>query len=48
MIANIYCLLLSVLQISFNLTFIATLCEEGNDTPLQHCCLENPMDRGAW
>ena len=21
---------------------------EGNDTPLQHSCLENPMDRGAW
>ena len=20
---------------------------EGNDTPLQHSCLENPMDRGA-
>ena len=21
--------------------------EEGNDNPLQYCCLENPMDRGA-
>ena len=21
---------------------------EGNDTPLQYPCLENPMDRGAW
>ena len=21
---------------------------EGNDSPLQHSCLENPMDRGAW
>ena len=21
---------------------------EGNDNPLQYCCLENPMDRGAW
>ena len=20
----------------------------GNDNPLQHPCLENPMDRGAW
>ena len=20
---------------------------EGNFNPLQHCCLENPMDRGA-
>ena len=21
---------------------------EGNDNPLQHSCLGNPMDRGAW
>ena len=21
---------------------------EGNDNPLQHACLENAMDRGAW
>ena len=21
---------------------------EGNGNPLQDCCLENPMDRGAW
>ena len=21
--------------------------EEGNDNPLQYCCLENPVDRGA-
>ena len=21
---------------------------EGKGTPLQHSCLENPMDRGAW
>ena len=21
---------------------------EGNNNPLQHSCLENPMDRGAW
>ena len=21
---------------------------EGNDSPLQFSCLENPMDRGAW
>ena len=20
----------------------------GNENPLQHSCLENPMDRGAW
>ena len=22
--------------------------EEGNGNPLQHSCLENPMDGGAW
>ena len=21
---------------------------EGNGTPLQYCCLENPIDGGAW
>jgi len=21
---------------------------EGNSNPLQYCCLENPMDGGAW
>ena len=25
-----------------------TISEEGNGTPLQYSCLENPMDRGAW
>ena len=24
------------------------LYKEGNGTPLQYSCLENPMDRGAW
>ena len=23
-------------------------CGEGNGTPLQYSCLENPMDRGPW
>ena len=26
----------------------STPCEEGNGTPLQYSCLENPMDRGDW
>jgi len=25
-----------------------TIIGEGNDTPLQYSCLENPMDGGAW
>ena len=24
------------------------MCGEGNGSPLQYSCLENPMDRGAW
>ena len=27
---------------------LASLSGEGNGTPLQYSCLENPMDRGAW
>ena len=26
----------------------AAVIGEGNGTPLQYSCLENPMDRGAW
>ena len=31
-------------------TFIlpAVIIREGNGTPLQYSCLEDPMDRGAW
>ena len=36
-------------------SFISSICSlldegnrEGNDTPLQYSCLENPMDGGAW
>ena len=25
-----------------------TILGEGNGTPLQYSCLENPMDRGPW
>ena len=29
--------------------YIDHLCDrEGNGTPLQYSCLENPMDGGAW
>ena len=27
---------------------VAKTCGEGNGTPLQYSCLENPMDGGAW
>ena len=28
--------------------FISVVIGEGNGTPLQYSCLENPMDGGAW
>ena len=28
--------------------FLKHLYREGNGTPLQYSCLENPMGRGAW
>ena len=31
-----------------NLHRLIVFLEEGNGTPLQYYCLENPMDRGAW
>ena len=30
------------------LHFLCLKFREGNGTPLQHSCLENPMDGGAW
>ena len=32
----------------FCLQYIMLTIEEGNGTPLQFSCLENPMDGGAW
>ena len=29
-------------------TYIYIITGEGNGTPLQYSCLENPMDGGAW
>ena len=31
-----------------NLEPVSTCIGEGNGTPLQYSCLENPMDGGAW
>ena len=30
------------------LTMSSLPCGEGNGTPLQYSCLENPIDGGAW
>ena len=27
---------------------VSSTCAEGNGTPLQYSCLENPIDGGAW
>ena len=27
---------------------VSSIPGEGNDSPLQYSCLENPTDRGAW
>jgi len=35
-------------QVRENWTLLIELTGEGNDTPLQYSCLENPMDGGAW
>ena len=42
--------LLSITQLSFktNLCDSYGLIGEGNGNPLQHSCLENPRDGGAW
>ena len=34
--------------ILIHLEFIPVYHGEGNGTPLQYSCLENPMDGGAW
>ena len=34
--------------IGVNLSKSKRWCLEGNGTPLQYSCLENPMDGGAW
>ena len=31
-----------------NYTVLGFYIGEGNGTPLQYSCLENPMDGGAW
>ena len=42
-----YAVFISVLLFFFFLS-PKSCCGEGNGTPLQYSCLENPMDGGAW
>ena len=44
---------IQIYEICISLTFLVSyffisLNGEGNGTPLQYSCLENPMDGGAW
>ena len=43
---GIVCVCVSVCACVF--VCVCVSCGEGNGTPLQYSCLENPMDRGAW
>ena len=46
-----YKLYLSFVPTKYNILYLTTfhpLHGEGNGTPLQYSCLENPMDGGAW
>ena len=36
------------IKLSENYYVLASCYREGNGTPLQYSCLENPMDGGAW
>ena len=36
------------LGVDSNNIYLAYITREGNGTPLQYSCLENPMDGGAW
>ena len=39
----------SLSRFSFGfLSLFNVIVREGNGTPLQYSCLENPMDKGAW
>ena len=38
----------AVSPVSSHSTLLCSVSREGNGTPLQYSCLENPMDGGAW
>ena len=40
--------LLILIALNSILSYTITTFGEGNGTPLQYSCLENPMDGGAW
>ena len=44
----LYCITMQCLSFFFFFGYTAHHVGEGNGTPLQYSCLENPMDGGAW
>ena len=42
------CLPISYIAVSTYFIYCSVYLGEGDGTPLQHSCLENPMDGGAW
>ena len=36
------------MALDYNTEYCKVATTEGNGTPLQYSCLENPMDGGAW
>ena len=44
---RLYCMRVMISSLK-NYTLIGVGGREGNSTPLQYSCLENPMDGGAW
>ena len=41
--------ILSHVDQELTILYVCKVCKgEGNGTPLQYSCLENPMDGGAW
>ena len=47
-ISELICLKHSSMKSDCPLIYTSITEREGSGTPLQHSCLENPMDRGAW
>ena len=38
----------TIYSVNWNWVYLRVIFAEGNGTPLQYSCLENPMDGGAW
>ena len=47
-IVGTYLNIIEVIYDKLTAVLILNIIGEGNGTPLQYSCLENPMDGGAW